>query len=51
MIGREDELRGFRERIWVVQLVGIIGLSLLALRLFYLQVLKGDELRNYSERN
>lgn len=51
MIGREDELRGFRDRLWIFQLAAIVGLVLLAFRLVYLQVLKGEELRNYSEAN
>ncbi|NBT57837.1 penicillin-binding protein 2 [bacterium] len=51
MIGREDEVKQYRTRIWIFQVPIILGFLILGGRLFYLQVLRGDELRSFSEAN
>lgn len=51
MIGREDEVRDFRQRVWGFQILLIIFWSILISRLFYLQIIKGDALRKFSEAN
>ena len=51
MIGREDEVREYRTRIWIFQIPIVIGFLILVGRLFFLQILKGDELRSFSEAN
>ncbi len=51
MIGREDEIRQYRDRVRYFHFIVIFALSVIASRLFYLQVMRGDELRKYSEAN
>ncbi|NBX69138.1 MAG: hypothetical protein EBR01_09285 [Proteobacteria bacterium] len=51
MIGREDEVREFRSRVWGFQALLVICWSILVFRLFYLQIIKGDALRKFSEAN
>src|ERR1700733_9602773 len=51
MIGREDEVRGYRERVKAFYFVILFAFSIILSRLFYLQILKGDELRKFSENN
>ncbi len=51
MIGREDEVRGYRERARFFYAAVFLSMTLLVARLFFLQVLKGDELRKFSEAN
>ena len=51
MIGREDEVRGYRERVKIFNFIVLFMFSLILSRLFYLQVMKGDELRKFSEAN
>lgn len=51
MIGREDEVKEYRTRIWMFQVTIVLGFLILAGRLFYLQILKGDELGSVSEAN
>ncbi len=51
MIGREDEVREFRQRVWGFQTLLILCWSILVFRLFYLQIIKGDALRKFSEAN
>lgn len=51
MIGREEELRQYRERVAFFYGVVIFALGLILSRLFYLQILHGEELRSYSEAN
>ncbi len=51
MIGREDEVRQYRDR--VVLFYGIVAgfLLLILIRLFFLQIVQGNELRRFSESN
>ncbi len=51
MIGREDEIREYRDRIPIFFAMTVVGFAVLALRLGYLQILRGDELRKYSDSN
>src|SRR5580700_11145049 len=51
MIGREDEVREYRDRVRRYDYIIFAAFFLLIARLFYLQVLKGDDLRKYSEAN
>lgn len=51
MIGREDEVRQFRDRIILFYGMIAVFLGLIAIRLFYLQILSGEELRRFSEAN
>ncbi len=51
MIGREDEVRGYRGRVKFFQAAMYLLLSMVVSRLVYLQILKGDELRKFSESN
>lgn len=51
MIGREDEIREYRTRIPIFLSLAIVGLVVLCLRLFYLQILRGDDLRKFSDAN
>jgi len=51
MIGREDEVRGYRERVKLFQGIVTIMFLFIASRLVYLQIIKGDDLRKYSEEN
>lgn len=51
MIGREDEVKEYRTRIWIFQVPIVIGFFILVGRLFFLQVIKGNELRSFSEAN
>jgi penicillin-binding protein 2 len=51
MIGREDEVREYRDRVKYVNFVFFLALCLIGARLVYLQIMKGDELRKYSDAN
>jgi penicillin-binding protein 2 len=51
VIGREDEVRQFRDRVVLFYGLVAVFLSLIAARLFFLQVLSGEELRRFSESN
>lgn len=51
MIGREDEVREYRDRATRFNWVVLAALFVLVARLFFLQVLKGEELRRFSEAN
>jgi len=51
VIGREDEVKPYRERLWIFQLPIFIGFLILISRLIYLQVLRGSELKRFSEAN
>lgn len=41
----------FRQKLKIVMIVGMLALGLLLVRLWYLQVIKGDELKQRSENN
>lgn len=51
MIGREDEVRQFRKQVPLFYIAVIAAWSVMISRLVYLQVIKGDELRKFSEAN
>ncbi len=51
MIGREDEIREYRRRANFFMVLVFIACSAVGIRLFFLQILKGDELRKFSEAN
>lgn len=51
MIGREDEVREYRDRATRFNWAVLAALFLLLTRLFFLQILKGEELRRFSEAN
>lgn len=51
MIGREDEIRSYRARARRFSFVVLGALGLIVFWLGYLQVIRGDELRKYSEAN
>lgn len=51
MIGREDEIREYRRRANFFMVLVFLACSAVGTRLFYLQILKGDELRKFSEAN
>jgi penicillin-binding protein 2 len=51
MIGREDEVRGYRDRAFFFYYAVVGALLIIVFRLFFLQVIKGDDLRKFSEAN
>ncbi|MBY0369279.1 penicillin-binding protein 2, partial [bacterium] len=51
MIGREDEVRQYRDRVIFFYAIVAGFLLLIATRLFFLQILQGEELRRFSESN
>ena len=51
MIGREDEVREYRERVKIFSVVVVLAVGVIVTRLCYLQVMRGDELRKFSEAN
>lgn len=51
MIGREDEVREFRQRVWGFQTFLIVFWAILVARLAYLQIYQGAALRKFSEAN
>jgi penicillin-binding protein 2 len=51
LIGREDEVRQFRDRVVLYYVATAVFLLLIALRLFFLQIVSGEELRRFSESN
>lgn len=50
-LGQEEQIREFQERFKYLYAILFIGLGILLSRMVYLQVLKGDEMRQYSEEN
>jgi penicillin-binding protein 2 len=50
-LGQEEQIREFQDRFRYVYAVVFLGLGLLLSRLVYLQILKGDQMRQYSEDN
>lgn len=51
MIGRENEIRNYRDRVGFFTILMIGAMLVLVSRLFYLQILKGEDLRRFSESN
>jgi len=51
MIGREDEVREYRERVKYFYAAIFLAFCLIGSRLVYLQILKGEELRKFSDGN
>ncbi|MCB0405137.1 MAG: penicillin-binding protein 2, partial [Bdellovibrionales bacterium] len=51
MIGREQEIRKFRDRARYFNFVVLFFLCIIGLRLYVLQIAQGEELRRYSEAN
>ena len=51
MIGREQEIRKFRDRARYFNFVVLSFLGVIGLRLYVLQIVQGYELRRYSEAN
>src|SRR5579872_5083708 len=50
-LGQEEQIREFQDRFKYLYAVLFIGLGLLLSRLVFLQILKGDQMRQYSEEN
>ncbi len=50
-LGQEEQVREFQDRFRYIYAIVFLGLGLLLSRLIYLQVLKGDQMRHYSEEN
>ena len=50
-LGQEEQIREFQDRFRYLYAAVFIGLGLLLSRMVFLQVLKGDEMRQFSEEN
>src|SRR4051812_12893951 len=50
-LGQEEQIREFQDRFKFLYAVVFLGLGLLVSRLVYLQILRGDQMRQYSEEN
>src|SRR4051812_30881405 len=50
-LGQEQQIREFQDRFKFLYAVLFIGFGLIVSRLVYLQILKGDVMRQYSEEN
>ena len=50
-IGNEEQIRYLQERFRLVYGFVFIGIAILATRMLYLQVINGDQMRQYSEEN
>ncbi|MCM0607319.1 MAG: penicillin-binding protein 2 [Xanthomonadaceae bacterium] len=50
-LGNEEQVRELQERFRLLYFVLFIGLGLLSSRMIYLQILRGDLMRRYSEDN
>src|SRR6185437_10585143 len=50
-LGQEEQIREFQDRFRYIYAVLFLGLGLLLSRMVYLQILKGDQMRRYSEEN
>jgi penicillin-binding protein 2 len=51
LIGRENEIRNYRDRVGLFTVLMIAAMSVLISRLFFLQILNGEDLRRFSESN
>ncbi len=50
-LGQEEQLRELQERFRYLQAVVVISIAVLVSRLVFLQILKGEQMRLYSEEN
>ena len=50
-LGQEDQIRDFQNRFKYLYSALFLGFAFLLLRLVYLQILRGDQMRRYSEEN
>src|SRR4051812_31991045 len=50
-LGQEEQVREFQDRFKYLYAIVFMGLGLLLTRLVYLQILRGDQMRQYSEEN
>ncbi len=50
-LGQEEQIREFQDRFRYLYAIAFIGLGLLLSRMVYLQVLMGDKMRDFSEKN
>jgi penicillin-binding protein 2 len=50
-VGQEEQIREFQNRFRYFTAAVLVGIGLLASRMVYLQVLRGDEMRQYSDEN
>src|SRR3954452_7941089 len=50
-LGQEEQIREYQDRFKYLYVVLFLGMGLIVSRLVYLQVLKGDQMRQSSEEN
>jgi cell division protein FtsI/penicillin-binding protein 2 len=50
-LGQEEQIREYQDRFKYLYAIMFLGLGLLLSRLVFLQILKGDQMRQYSEEN
>src|ERR1700681_2906345 len=50
-LGQEEQVREFQDRFRYLYAILFVGLGLLTSRLVYLQILRGEQMRHYSEEN
>jgi cell division protein FtsI/penicillin-binding protein 2 len=50
-LGQEEQIREFQDRFRYIYAALFLALGLLLSRMVFLQVLKGDQMRRYSEEN
>src|ERR1700679_2791404 len=50
-LGQEEQIREFQDRFRYIYAIVFLALGLLLSRMVFLQVLKGDQMRRYSEEN
>src|ERR1700730_10755060 len=50
-LGQEEQIREFQDRFRYLYVILFLGMGLLLSRLVFLQILKGDQMRRYSEEN
>src|SRR3954463_3506318 len=50
-LGQEEQIREFQDRFKYLYAIMFLGIGLLVSRLVFLQILKGDQMRQYSEEN
>lgn len=50
-LGQEEQIREFQDRFKFLYAILFLGMGLIISRLVFLQILKGDQMRQYSEEN